>query len=383
MEIIKIIIYTKDNDYDIALSEAISLFNTKLIFKVCKDKNELEILLKKDEAESQNTFDLLLLDFNDEKLVKDKRVVLLSETYADGIKDMDKMKFVLYKFGSVQELTNDLLLYYSMIFGKKRFVPSIEDIKLIAFCGAKGGVGKTTVALGASQALRRYYSKAVLYLSFEQIESTLSYMEKRDDSLDMGRYLYYLFKSEGNTPDASAFMTNDKFGVKAFVPTQGLNELCELDTDRITMLLEEIINSDVFDYILFDMGESLGNEAKYLLNLCDKIVVVAGSEGHDGVREKRYMNCLKHIVGCNSYETSSKNNEFRDEVSSDDMRDEQKTNLITVYNNITEPEELAFDDKNIYIEYDPESIDKSGDVIEISIDRDLGIGIKELVKKLI
>ena len=369
MEIIKIIIYTKDNDYDIALSEAISLFRTKFIFKVCKDESELDALLAQDKSEPQNTFDLIMLDFVSDSIkvgAKDKRAVWLSEKHEECIKDIDFMNFVLYKFSAVQELTNDLLLYYSMLCGKKRFVPSNEDIKMIAFCGTKGGVGKTTVAFGVGQALRRYYAKSVLYLSFEQIESTLLYMKKRDDCLDIGAYLYYLFKPEGSVLDASAFMINDKFGVKAFVPTQGFNELRELDSDKLTSFLEELINSDAYDYMLLDMGESLNKEAKYILNLCDKVVVISGHDASNCARSKRYIHCLKHIIGENT-----------DELS------EQKSNLIIVHNNITEPEELAFDDTNIYIEFDPESIDKSGEVIEISIDRDLGIGIKELVKRLI
>jgi cellulose biosynthesis protein BcsQ len=198
-------------------------------------------------------------------------------------------------------------------------------------------------------------------------------MKKSEDYLDIGAYLYYLFKPDGITPDASAFMTNDKFGMRAFVPTQGLNELCELDSDKITSFLEELINSGAYDYILIDMGESLNKEAKYILNLCDKVIVVSGHESGGCARTNRYLRCIKHIIG--------ENIEPADE-SVDSKNDDVTNNLIVVYNNITEPEELAFDDTNIYIEYDPESIDKSGDVFEVSIDRDLGIGIKELVKKL-
>jgi len=379
METIKLVILLQDKDYAFALGEALSVFNNKFIITVLSSENPFDVsdagsqeavnndfslqeAANKDVAnkEAANKFDLLILDFafanSLEKFAKDKRTIRLSESRADCVKDLESMTFVLYKFVSVQDLATELLLYYSLLTGKGNFTQLNENMRIISFCSAKGGVGKTTIALGVGQALRRYYAKSVLYLSLEEIESTLLYMKKREDGLDLSAYLYYLFKPGGNKPDAEAFMIGDKFGIKAFVPSMGKNELRELTAEQKTAFLQELATSGTYDYILVDMGESLFEEARRILNISNRIIVVSEFSTIENVREKRYIEYLQ-------YETNE--------------------NLITVFNKVTEPEEIAFDSQNIYIEFDPESIKTAGEIIEISIDQDFGVGIKELVKRII
>jgi cellulose biosynthesis protein BcsQ len=363
METIKLAIFTKDTDYGIELGEALSIFRNNFIVKVFKDEKELDALC---DLGATGELDLLLLELDDSKkrkaFAKDKRVVKLTEVREDCTKNIESKDFVIYKFSTVQDIAANLLLYYSLLCGKKSFSPPNENVKMIAFCSAKGGTGKTTVALGIGQALRRYYSKSVLYLNFEEVESTLRYMKERDDGLDLCAYLYYLFKPDGEKPDAEAFMISDKFGVKAFMPGTGANELLKLDDEKMSLFLDEAGNSGDVDYILLDMGESLSDRAKSVLSICSKLIIVSQFDIEEDAQEKRYARCLQGVSG-----------------ATNDLTE----NIIHVYNKITDLEEVAFDGTGIYIELDEDSFKRHDGVIEISIDRDFGRGIKELVKKII
>ena len=406
MESIKLAIFTHDIDYGIELGEALSIFRNNFIVKVFEDISELETLY---DSKVESGFDLLLLELDTDKMPEtvlkdigkmsetfgnDKRIIRLTEVRADCAKDVESMVFVLYKFSAVQDLVADILLYYSLLCGKKMFSPPNENMKMIAFCSAKGGAGKTTVALGVGQALRRYYSKSVLYLNFEEVESTLLYMKKREGGLDLCAYLYYFLKPGGKKPDLEAFLTSDKFGVKTFVPGASTNELLNLDDEKMIVFLNEIENSGAFDYVLIDMGESFSERAKNMLNVCNKIVVISTFDGLEDLQEKRYIRCLQSVIGAVAYKSHNADANVEDGATVKVVDGNNANvlggaigrlnkNIITVYNKITEPEEVAFDGTSIYIEFDSDSFERIGEVIEISIDRDFGRGIKELVKKII
>jgi len=389
MEMIDLIIFSRDNDYGLALGEALSVYKNNFIVRVCRNESELLGI---------HDFDLLILDSDciemGEKFEGDKRVIRLSESQSDVTRFCESslhktdepspcLNSVLYKYSSVQELAAGILLYYSLLTGKENFLWSGEKSKIIAFCSAKGGVGKTTIAFGAGQALRRYYSKSVLYLSMEEIESTLLYMKGRESGFENGfeegrglcEYLYYLFKTEGHKPDAEAFMLCDKFGVKAFMPGRGRNRLRELDSEKMALFFKEISESGAYDYILVDMGESFGDEVKWIFNICHKIVVVSPPEGEHDERQSRFLKYLQFVVGKSSENTIIPVvNKINDREDIKDRKDRK---------DIKDREDVLNDDESVYIEFDPDSIDGSGEIIEISIDQDFGAGIKNLVKKII
>ena len=356
MENINLIIFSRDNDYGLALGEALSVYKNNFIVKVCR--NESELLGVSD-------FDLLLLDSENtdisEKFEGDKRVIKFSESHAGTVRKIESMTFVLYKYSGVRKLATEVLLYYSLLTGKRNFFWSNEKSKIIAFCSAKGGVGKTTIALGVCQVLRRYYTKSVLYLSMEEIESTLLYMKGREKRPGLCEYLYYLFKAEGNKPDSEAFMIHDKFGIKAFMPGKGINGLRGLGSEKMALLFKEISESGAYDTILVDIGESFSEEVKWIFNICHKIVAVSPSaEWEHDERQLRFLQYLRFVIG-----------ESREDA------------IVPVMNKVKDREDVLDNDERVNIDFDPDSIDDSGEIVEISVDQDFGAGVKKLIKKII
>ena len=355
MVFIKLSIFSDDMDYSLAFAESLSVLKSNILVNVVKDESELL---------ADSNFDLLILDTENEasseKFATDRRVLKMTDSYADSAKSIESMAFVLYKYSGIQELAADILLYHSLLTGKKSFSWSADSPKIIVFCSVKGGVGKTTIAFCVGQALRRYYSKSVLYLSMEEIESTPLYIEDSETRLSICEYLYYLFKAGGNRPDNEAFMIYDRFGMAAFKPDTGKNRLRELSTEEMALLLKEMSAIGSYDYILIDMGECLSEETKWVFGFCHKTVAVLSPECDTDMRERRFLKCLNYAMASESGER-----------------------VVNVWNKIIDRDCGSDNDGRILVDFDEESIYKSGEVTEISIDQDLGSGIKSLVKRVL
>ena len=355
MVFINLSIFSGDRDYCLAFAESLSILKSNIVVNIIKDESEL--LLAGD-------FDLLILDLESEavpeKFRADKRVLRMTDHYPNAVQNIESMNFVLYKYSGIQALAADILLYYSLLTGRKNISWSADSPRIIVFCGGKGGVGKTTLTFSTGQALRRYYNKAVLYLSMEEIESTPLYVEDGEERLSVCEYLYYLFKKEGNKPDNEAFMIRDRFGIEAFKPDAGRNRLRELSTEETAAFLNEISAVGSYDYILMDMGECFSEEMKWVFGLCHKAVVVLSPGGDTDAREQRFLKYLRFVMGGGSEEKE-----------------------VIVHNKVLERDGVPETEGRILVDFDEDSIDKSGEAIEISIDQDLGSGIKELVKRVL
>jgi len=355
MDAVKLTIFSTDKDYSLALSEALSSIMENFIIEVCENEKELS---------EERYFDLLLLDCNDDETNKkfsgDTKVIRLSESRTGVFKNLDTPEFVLYKYSSAKEFTSDILLYCSMLTGKNNYVRSDIESKVIAFCGGAGGVGKTVTTFGTGQALRRYYAKSVLYISMEEIESTLMYIQDREDGFGLCEYLYYLFKNDNRKPDHEAFMIFNKYGIGAFRPDKGRNMLRELDTDKLNLFFKEVSKGGVYDYILVDMGECFSDEMKWVLSVCHKVVVILTSDIEEDERQRRFRKYLRFSMGAGCEET-----------------------FISVINKVYNRDGVSETDDTVYIDFDEDSIINTDGIFEISIDQDFGVGIKSLMKRIL
>ena len=355
MDIVNLVIFSTDSDYGLALAEALSALKGNFIIEVRGEEKEL--------PEIRN-FDLLIFDCDGVEANAifrgDKRVIRLSGSWDAVIKNLEPPCFILYKYAMAKDIASDILLYYSMLTGRKCFTQIDINSKIVAFCSGTGGTGKTSVALGVGQALRRYYSKSVLYISMEEIESTLLYMNSRDEGFGICDYLYYLFKSDGTKPDSGAFMIHDKYGISAFMPDKGRNRLRELDTGHLSLFFKEISENGGYDYILIDMGECFGDEMNWLLNACHKATVVLSPDMEGNERQRRFMKYLNFAIGDRSGEV-----------------------LINAVNKVTDRDNADEAGDTIYIDFDEASMVKADEIFEISIDQDFGAGIKELAKRIL
>ncbi len=350
MEIISIILATYDQDYAKALTKCITEDNPNLVFK----------LLQPEELCELNSFDGIDIILSDKVLDIKSDYLMLLEKRSDCNKD-DLKKITLYKYDTAENIYNAIILEYCMKTGYRLFRPMLKKSQTILFCSAEGGTGKTSVALGLAQELTRYHGKKVLYISYEEFESTNSYFKESKEK-SITNYLYYIYKNKKNIAPVDSFTVSDDYGVKSFSSLGGRNQLKLLNVEELSDLFNIIQENGDFDYIFIDNDTSLKEENLWLFSICDKICKI--EKWGNKTKEESFIKYLKHSLGDHIFDK-----------------------MITVINFFDSDECSTENMGKIFIEKDDESFslcknEEGNEIININIDQEFGMGIKELSTKL-
>lgn len=257
-------IVTGDEEYGKAL--CLALVNAYKTFTVTLYKSEQVF------KSARKQFDLVIKDFPS----KEPGDIQLVEKQSMIVKDSDNRKFCLYKYSNVRELAKELLYIYSLLTGRKAFPVRNEALKIVMFSASAGGVGCTTAAMAFCQELKRFHNKNVLYLSLEEIESTLEYMEQIPGGKSLSEYLYHLFNSKGEVtyPFLESFLLFDCYGVDAFLPSMGRNLLNTLTAEEMQFFIGSLIDSGQYDFIIIDAGCNLGKGALCCYEMANHICLI-------------------------------------------------------------------------------------------------------------
>lgn len=294
MENIFIAIVTDDKEYGRSLSLGMLNVCRGFIIRIFSAEEFLTV---------NREYDLILWDGDEVSRVYGGRIIYLAEKPSDVAKNIAEKRFSIYKYSTAATVVATVFEIYEALTGRRAVNLRKQDVRLFAFSSCEGGSGCTTVAMAAAQELCRFQGKRVLYLSFEEIESTGGYMRKDAGIKNMAMYLYELFnKAYTNygstlantecTPFLDKYIIRDDFGVEAFAPGQGRNPLRELNAGELTGFFASLIDSGRFDVILMDLGQWLSKTALKCLELAEKIVIVSDKMTNC----LRYDNYICHVM---------------------------------------------------------------------------------------
>ena len=366
MDIINILLIGSDMEYCKALSESISELSKEIMITLYDKKNFT--LLNID-----NPSLVLIEEENDCMKIQGKDYpVLLVESNKEACIDIENKIFCLYKYENVKELIRSLFIIYNALTGKSITTISDNNCKLVSVFSCCGGGGKTSLSLGLAQEFVRFRGKKTLYMNYEECDGTWNYMdfqrEKKHDSI--GSYLYYLNK--GRDLDLNAFLKEDEYGVFYFKPSFGRNQLKMLCAADLCLFCNKLIETNMFDYIIFDCHACLDDSTLWLLKNSCRIVYLV-----ENIQNTVNFTATQRDIGAIDYI------ENRFCCSLDEK-------LIKVYNrnqsrvtdrntdlNITLKNEAA-----INIETDSDSFQIVKGIRKINIERGFGEGIKSIANKI-
>lgn len=296
MENILLLIITDDKEYGKALGNGIINVCRNFVVKIM---NWTEFFAERNEFYSNevdgvfiNKYDLILWDGKEASDSFGDKIILLSDDYALVTKNYNERKFSIYKYSNVRVIVSALLDIYSFLTGKCAVNLQHKDVQLIAFVSAAGGTGTTTLAMATAQELSRFRGKKVLYLSFEELESTGEYMECPPGIKGVGVYLYYLFKKGDGKPFMEGYTIRDGFGIEAFAPTRGRNPLRNLTEDELSVFIESLIECGHYDVILMDVGNQLDEIDMLCMNIASRICFVSS----ENIKRIREIQCLQYLM---------------------------------------------------------------------------------------
>lgn len=286
MENIKLAIITKDREYGRALGFAL----------IDVYKNFTVTLYQSEPVHNQlEAFDLVLTDAG---VKKQRNVVFLVEKPSLVEKNEEEQDFKLYKYGNVRQLAGELLFIYGHLTGRKALPVKKQDMKLIAFCSVEGGTGCTAAAMALAQELSRFHDQKVMYLSFEELESTLDYMKDFPDGKSIGEYLYHLFDQDDRKgiPFIESFLVFDDHGVEAFLPSPGRNVLKSLSPDETRLFVSAVMDTGRYDVLVMDLGFCLDKNVLSCYEMANHICMVANQRTSVS-REERFIEYLTFLKG--------------------------------------------------------------------------------------
>lgn len=285
MENIKLAVITPDREYGRALGLAlVDVYKnfTVTLYQNTPVHKELE------------SFDLILREQEE----CGENIICLAEKPSMADKDFENRQFRLYKYSNVRQLAGELLFIYTFLTGRKAIPIKNQDTKIAVFGAAEGGVGCTSAAVAFAQDLRRFHNKKVLYISMEELESTLEYMEPFPEGRSISQYLYYLFNDDSRErfPFIESFLVFDYYGVDAFLPSPGRNVLKSLSAEEMQYFISAAMDTGRYDFLVVDAGCSLDKSTLCCYEMANYICLV--TRDHTGTyKEERMMEYLLFLKG--------------------------------------------------------------------------------------
>nr|WP_315024279.1 AAA family ATPase [uncultured Aminipila sp.] len=353
MEIITILLVTDDFEYAKAMTTCVSEENKAILFTIISSEEFKNY-------EKMKEFDLILLDYlianNEDSYIS----LIEKKTQIEQI----KLKQTLYRYDTAENLSKRLTILYCIKTGSKFISPMKKTGKIILFCSAAGGTGKTSIALALAQELTRFHGKKVLYINYEELESTDRYFKIQEEKT-VSNYLYYLETNKDFSGLIDHFTITDDYGIKTFSASKGRNQLKLLNIEELCKFINAIQTAPQFDFIFIDGDNSLSEETLWLISVCNKICKV-DKWGSD-IKQANFDNYMEHIFGKQIFDK-----------------------IISVVNYYMQQEDdacLQQASEKVYIDYDEDSFfthqyAENMFYTTINIERDFGSGIRQLSTKL-
>ena len=359
-------ILLENQEYAIKIGEYISNKNHDCEVYILNANKEIETFeanLKKFDLELaiiDSDYNLRIL--NGINLDKKYKCIML----ADEIEEKNELEndhiITLKKFQSMENLNSEIKFLNSNSKGFTNPKRGEKNNKLFSVTSGAGGVGKSIISVSITRDISKRFLKRVLYLNLETFQKHDTYFkEMKTNKRDMSDFLYYLFKTIENPmsyKQIESYLYKDPFGVYTFYPSRGLNQLLELEIEDIRKAIEYICKFGEFDYTFVDFS----SEQIKVLNLMYE-----------------NSNCLL-LVTENNIITKSKNMALIDslELNPYSKNDDKR---ILIYNKEEIGGGAHCDD--LFVEYDPASINCLKDKIEISMYGNFNFCIQKISDYLI
>lgn len=284
MSKLNIIIADRDKEYAESLADYLLAHHRhRFAVTTYTAQADSSAFLKENPAET----DILLLGEGLSEACNAGMVIYLTEGSRPGQENHRHLN----KYQCGDELVKQVLeIYLQENPNKVPLLAGYKETRVAAFYSPVGGVGKTTIAMGASiQA--SWEGKGVFYLNLETVPATGLFLEGEQEYTLSG-VLYFLKHDSHNSVIRmeKAICTDPLYGIDYFKQPDSILDLKEDLTGELRSLLGRLAAMGRYDYVFVDMEGSLDCSSLAVLEGCDDIVVISTPD----VVAKRKMELLLH-----------------------------------------------------------------------------------------
>ena len=307
--------------------------------------------------------DLVLADSSDELNIRGKNIQLVEKQSMIN-KDYDDNIYKLYKYSNVRNLAGELLFIYANLTGRKAVPMRNANARVVVFGAVEGGVGCTSAAMAFAQEMSRFHNKKVIYITLEEIESTMEYMDKSVSGKNISEYLYYLFNCDNDQhfPFLESFIVTDKYGVNAFLPSPGRNLLNSLSKEEMQYFVSAVLDTGSFDVMVIDASNNLGKSAMTCYEMANNICMITKYNSLK-YKEEKFLEYFMFLKGEKILDRMAK--------------------IVTFCNDDAEIDNNEILRVVCKMPYDPDSFSACNGVREIRSDGKYGNNIKQLAEAVL
>jgi cellulose biosynthesis protein BcsQ len=184
----------------------------------------------------------------------------------------------LFKYQSLNKLFEQLCKWddaFSLSDHPKADMSS-GSAQITAVYSAKGGAGKTTVALYIAQAMLADRQRT-LYMSLESLNAVTAILHSRkilESESRFSQLIYYLLTEPGKLQSRwDSYINVDRStGLHFIAPEQSVREMEAMNGDTVKKLIDILAKSNRYDRIVLDLDSSLHARTVGALKRSDQIV---------------------------------------------------------------------------------------------------------------
>ena len=200
---------------------------------------------------------------------------------------------IIAKYQRISNIEKQIFDLYSEVCGRDSRSGKGEFASVISFYSPIGGVGKTTLSLMAAG---RFAAKGyrTFYINLEDISSESFYLPQSDEK-GLSDFMVVVEKDVNLSMKLQGMLKEKKQGLFYLNEFSSPNDIMEMNSDDVRMLISGIKETGMFDVIVVDMGTKIDDKLKSVFELSDRIVLVEKSDEISVKKLTTFYN-MKHII---------------------------------------------------------------------------------------
>ena len=296
---LNLVIIDRDADYVNCLLDYLMAEQAhKFIVSAYTEETALVRFLAEESAKAKYDIFLVSEEFYEQVMHKVKGMVILLAAQEVNFNPKNKDR-VIYKYQYGDKLVEEILEKFAEECSvgdtfNPIYISNVSQQKnrIIGIYSPIGGVGKTTIAVGAC-IQSAWEGKSVFYLNLENIATTPLYFQGEQEK-NLSNVLYFLKSKSANLSlqIESVKCVDPLYKVHYFQPPDSIYDFTEDVSHELCHLLQELKTTMQYERIFIDFSSAINKNNLAVLRNCDVLLLVAEENPTSVVKIK---NMLKEL----------------------------------------------------------------------------------------
>ncbi|AXI09543.1 hypothetical protein CUC15_11690 [Oceanobacillus zhaokaii] len=204
----------------------------------------------------------------------------------------------VYRYQRLGQLVSNMLaIYYDRNQTAGKYLARSKQTKVLSVYSPVGGAGKTTIAVNLSKQLALNNAK-VFYLNLELINTTSLYFSSSEDNPSLQIFYYVKAESPQLLSKIEALKKYDPYSMVDYFDIEiNADELLEFNESDVKRLINGIVETGSYDYIVIDLDSSLHERNIAALKESDQVIWPVANDVQSMLKTESFFEEEEKLVG--------------------------------------------------------------------------------------